>query len=129
MNGDAAASTGAIASKADAEFDAGALLEPVPPVVKSRAAEVWGTLERYLVHAGDWLNPILVKETRQALKSFHFTITFVLVLAACWVVTIGGVAIVGPSVYFAAAGGSLLTCIDRRGAVRGVSLACFGTGG
>ena len=35
-------------------------------------------IERFLVYAGDWLNPILVKETRQALKSFQFTITFVL---------------------------------------------------
>jgi hypothetical protein len=109
MNGDAAATSGAIAPTTDAEFDAGVLLEPVPPVVKSRTVEIWERIERFLVYAGDWLNPILVKETRQALKSFHFTITFVLVLAACWVVTIGGVAIVGPSVYFAAAGGSLLT--------------------
>jgi hypothetical protein len=60
------------------------------------------------VRAGDWLNPILVKETRQALKSFQFTTTFVLVLAACWVITIGGLAYIGPSVFFSASGGSLL---------------------
>jgi hypothetical protein len=73
-----------------------------------RAAASWGVIERLLVRAGDWLNPILVKETRQALKSFQFTITFVLVLVACWVVTIGGVAMIGPKIFYAAAGGSLL---------------------
>jgi hypothetical protein len=74
----------------------------------SRAIAAWGAFERLLVRAGDWLNPILVKETRQALKSFQFTITFVLVLVACWVVTIGGVAVIGPKIFYAAAGGTLL---------------------
>ena len=49
-----------------------------------------------------------MKETRQALKSFQFTITFVLVLVACWVVTIGGVALIGPGIFYAAAGGTML---------------------
>jgi hypothetical protein len=75
-----------------------------------RAAAAWEPVERYLVRAGDWLNPILVKETRQAIKSFQFTITFVLVLVACWVVTIGGVAIIGPRIFYAAAGGTMLWC-------------------
>ena len=57
---------------------------------------------------GDWLNPILVKETRQALKSLQFTITFVLVLVACWIVTIGGVAFIGPRIFYSADGGTLL---------------------
>ncbi len=65
-------------------------------------------MSKFLVYAGDWLNPILVKETRQALKSFQFTMTFVLVLIACWVVTIGVVAAIGPSIFYAAAGGTLL---------------------
>ncbi len=64
--------------------------------------------------AGDWLNPILVKETRQALKSLQFTITFVLVLVACWVVTIGGVAFIGPRFFTAAAGGTMLCVVLRR---------------
>jgi hypothetical protein len=73
-----------------------------------RAAAAWNAVERWLARAGDWLNPILVKETRQALKSFQFTITFVLVLVACWVVTIGGVAVIGPKIFYAAAGATLL---------------------
>jgi hypothetical protein len=73
-----------------------------------RLASAWAPIEHTLERIGDWLNPILVKETRQALKSFQFTITFVLVLALCWVATIGGVAWIGPGIFYAAAGGSLL---------------------
>lgn len=73
-----------------------------------RASAHWATIERWLEWLGDWLNPILVKESRQALKSFQFTVTFVLVLVACWIVTIGGVAMIGPGIYYSASGGSLL---------------------
>ncbi len=76
--------------------------------ITARAAAAWQRVERVLVFAGDWLNPILVKETRQALKSFQFTATFVLVLVACWIVTIGVVAWIGPSIFYAASGGTLL---------------------
>lgn len=81
-------------------------VEDVP--VNGRVSGAWATLERFLVYAGDWLNPILVKETRQALKSFQFTATFILLLIACWVVTMGGVAIVGPRISLAAEGGTLM---------------------
>ena len=47
---------------------------------RGRQGSAWAAVERFLVYAGDRLNPILVKETRQALKSFQFTATFVLVL-------------------------------------------------
>lgn len=76
--------------------------------VRSRAAALWNAIDRFLTYAGDWLNPILVKETRQALKSSQFTITFVLVLAASWVVTIGVVAFIGPRIFYSAEGGTLL---------------------
>ena len=75
-----------------------------------RAAAAWAPIERVLTRLGDFLNPILVKETRQALKSSQFTFTFVLVLVACWLVTIGGVAYIGPGIYYSAAGGSLFIC-------------------
>jgi hypothetical protein len=75
---------------------------------RSRAAAVWNSIDRFLIYAGDWLNPILVKETRQALKSSQFTITFVLVLAASWVATIGVVAAIGPRIFYSAEGGTLL---------------------
>jgi hypothetical protein len=73
-----------------------------------RVSTAWAAVERFLVFAGDWLNPILVKETRQALKSFQFTVTFVLLLIACWIVTMGGVALVGPRIYYAAEGSTLM---------------------
>jgi hypothetical protein len=81
--------------------------EAVHPV-RARAEAIWAAIERFLIYAGDWLNPILVKETRQALKSSQFTITFVLMLVACWIATIGVVAFVGPRIFYSAEGGTLL---------------------
>jgi hypothetical protein len=77
-----------------------------PP--SSVLARAWGALERRCAALVDRANPILVKETRQALKSRQFVVTFLVVLIACWIVTFGGVAIVGPSVYYGASGPSLL---------------------
>ncbi len=76
--------------------------------IGGRVATAWGRIERFLVYAGDWLNPILVKETRQALKSFQFTAMFILLLIGCWIVTMGGVALVGPRIFYAAEGGTLM---------------------
>jgi hypothetical protein len=76
--------------------------------IGERVRTSWTAIERFLACAGDWLNPILVKETRQSLKSLQFTATFVLLLIACWIVTIGGIAIVGPRIALAAEGGRLL---------------------
>jgi hypothetical protein len=80
----------------------------IVPSWRDRVAAAWQAIERFLVYAGDWLNPILVKETRQAIKSSQFTITFVLVLVACWIATIGVVAYVGPRIFYSAEGGTLL---------------------
>lgn len=55
----------------------------------------------------DWVNPILVKETRQALKSQQFVLWFLLLLGGCWVVTIGGLAIIGPKAYYGSFGGQM----------------------
>lgn len=63
---------------------------------------------RFLSWVGDRLNPILVKETRQSLKSKQFTLWFVLLLLACWVATIGAIAIIGPSIYYVSAGSLML---------------------
>ncbi len=74
----------------------------------ARLAPYWQNVEGHLARLSDWFNPILVKETRQALRSWQFTLTFILLLVACWVVTIGGIAVIGPSIYYAAGGGELL---------------------
>jgi hypothetical protein len=74
----------------------------------SRAARIWSALEGRLASLADRMNPILVKETRQALKSRQFIVTFMVVLIACWIISVAGVAMVGPQVYYAAVGGDLL---------------------
>jgi ABC-type transport system involved in cytochrome c biogenesis permease component len=61
-------------------------------------------LDAGLVWIGDGLNPILVKETRQALKSRQFVVTFILVLALAWGWSIFGVAWAGPSIRYSASG-------------------------
>lgn len=67
-----------------------------------------GAIGRLIEALGDRLNPILVKETRQALKSKQFTLWFVLLLIACWITTLGAIAYIGPSVYYVSAGPYLL---------------------
>lgn len=52
----------------------------------------------------DWLNPILVKETRQALKSRQFVATFFLMLVASWIISIFGIVIAGAGIEFRAVG-------------------------
>lgn len=82
--------------------------EPLGSALANYTNASFNRLEAWLLRASDWLNPILVKETRQALKSWQFAWAFVLLLVGCWIVTVGGVAFVGPSIYYAAAGGDLL---------------------
>jgi hypothetical protein len=68
------------------------------PLAPSRASRRWAVVESLLERAGDRLNPILVKEARQALKSRMFVITFGLLLACAWGGTIVGLALIGPEV-------------------------------
>ncbi len=56
----------------------------------------WSAVEHLLENLGDRLNPILVKETRQALKSRQFTITFALLLVVAWGWSMLGLAMLGP---------------------------------
>jgi hypothetical protein len=69
---------------------------------------VWRRIEDQLIALVDRANPILVKETRQALKSRQFVITFLIVLIAAWIVSFVRVAMIGPEIYWAAAGSDLL---------------------
>ncbi len=72
--------------------------------LKNWFGRAWDSLERLV----DRANPILVKETRQALKSRQFAVIFLVVLIACWIASFAVVAIVGPDVYFVAAGSPML---------------------
>jgi hypothetical protein len=68
----------------------------------------WRRVEEVLIALTERANPILVKETRQALKSRQFVVTFLVVLVACWIVSFVGVAMVGPQIYYAASGPDML---------------------
>ena len=70
----------------------------------SARSRLWKFLEQVADHA----NPILVKETRQALKSKQFIVTFIVVLIACWIASFAVVALVGPEIYYVAAGAQML---------------------
>ncbi len=52
----------------------------------------------------DRLNPILVKETRQALKSRQFLVTFLLMLILAWLISAFGVLLAGDSLEYGSAG-------------------------
>ncbi len=59
----------------------------------------WDRFDAAALRASEWLNPILVKETRQSLKSRQFSITFTLVLACAWGWSMLGVSMIGPDIY------------------------------
>ncbi|MDA1164818.1 MAG: hypothetical protein O3B13_17125 [Planctomycetota bacterium] len=52
----------------------------------------------------DRLNPILVKETRQALKSRQFIVTFMLLLTIAWLISVFGTMWFGPAIEYGSAG-------------------------
>jgi len=52
----------------------------------------------------DWVNPILVKEARQSLKSRQFVVTFMLLLAASWLISLFGMLLGGAEIEFGAVG-------------------------
>lgn len=61
----------------------------------------------WIERASDFLNPILVKEIRQSLKSRSFVSVFILMLIASWLISAVGVLYVyGPELPYAAAGRS-----------------------
>jgi len=62
---------------------------------------------RWLEAAGDHMNAILVKETRQSLKSKQFVASFLLLVFASWVISVFGVALMGDSINYGASGQQL----------------------
>ena len=59
---------------------------------------------RWMEALSDWTNPILVKETRQALKSRQFVVTFMLLLAASWLISLFGLLLAGADIEYGAIG-------------------------
>jgi len=68
------------------------------------ALRQWPATGRLLVRIGEWLNPILVKEARQSLKSRQFVFTFALLLICCWIWSIYGTALLGPELAYGSRG-------------------------
>ena len=72
---------------------------------KSRTASrtlqsAYSRSEQILDYLGDFLNPILVKEARQAMKSRQFSVTFGLLLIVGWLWTVGFIAYHNLSLYY-----------------------------
>lgn len=73
---------------------AAALEAPPPDALLPSAAAAWVAWgERML----DWVNPLTVKETRQALKSQQFLVTFALTLVSVWLVSLFGAGWASPA--------------------------------
>lgn len=64
----------------------------------------WERSLTWLEAAADWANPILVKETRQSLKSRQFVVTFMLMLAISWFLFVMGVFGGGSALEYGAVG-------------------------
>lgn len=64
-------------------------------------------VDRMLARGGDLLNPILIKESRQSLKSRQFVVTFALVLIFAWGWSILGVSWLGPDALYSNPGGGM----------------------
>lgn len=73
------------------------------------AATHWTALDRFADLLSDRLNPILVKEARQALKSRQFVVTFSLLLIFAWGWSLLGISMLMPGVYYSSGGRYMLT--------------------
>jgi hypothetical protein len=76
--------------------------------VDSALVARWSQIEPFLDRLGDRLNPILVKEARQAMKSRQFVVTFSLLLIGGWLWTVLFIAAGYPAIYYAPVGPGVL---------------------
>jgi ABC-type transport system involved in multi-copper enzyme maturation permease subunit len=83
--------------------------KPAPPPPAAKIEQTWLRIESFLDRAGDLLNPILVKEARQAMKSRQFVVTFSLLLIFGWLWTVIFIALSVPDIFFAPVGPAVLT--------------------
>ena len=79
-----------------------------PLAVDSDEPGLWGWIDRTSERVSGWLNPILIKEARQSLKSRQFLVTFFLLLCASCIWTVLGVVSNAPDVYYLPTGTTLL---------------------
>ncbi|WP_372716965.1 ABC transporter permease, partial [Novipirellula sp.] len=77
----------------------GSVSIPTASLSKMNAANRWDRFDDWCEKMGDRLNPILVKETRQALKSRQFVVTFSVLLFAAFAWTVVGSLSQMPQIY------------------------------
>lgn len=82
--------------------------ESHPLTRESDAQGMWGWIDRTSDRVAGWLNPILIKEARQALKSKQFIITFFTLLTCTWGWTVLGIMLNAPAVYYLPSGMEML---------------------
>jgi len=70
---------------------------------------VWSRVEELLDRLGDRLNPILVKEARQSMKSRQFVVAFSLLLIFGWLWTVMFISFGLPAIFYAPVGPAVLT--------------------
>ena len=75
---------------------------------RGEAAKQPSAIDRTLESISEYLNPILVKEGRQAFKSFQFFYTFLLLLLVGWAWSMLGVTYRLPGIYYVPAGPMML---------------------
>ena len=73
------------------------------------------------------MNAILVKETRQALKSRQFVVTFMLLLAASWFIAVFGMLMAGDNIEFGSGGRILFSVFYFVLSVATLFIVPFGT--
>lgn len=81
---------------------------PIEEEASSAPTGRWDWLDERLDQAGEWLNPILVKEARQAMKSRQFSITFTLLLTFGLFWSFLGVSMQMPGIYYFPGGQQML---------------------
>ena len=91
---------------AAAPKEAEATAPPAAPA--DRWAATWLQFETLLDRAGDRLNPILVKEARQSMKSRQFVVTFSLLLVFGWLWTVLFISFGVPAIFYAPVGPGVL---------------------
>lgn len=79
-----------------------------PTTVAPPAHGWWTRLEPWLERGGDLLNPILVKEARQAMKSRQFSVTYTLLLVLGWIWTALFCIAMAPRIYYVPHGVTVL---------------------
>ncbi|WP_425616344.1 ABC transporter permease [Anatilimnocola sp. NA78] len=78
------------------------------PILATATNPLWPRIERVMEAISERMNPILVKEARQAMKSKQFSVTFSLLLMFGWLYTVFFVVVNLPGVFYSPFGPLML---------------------